>query len=186
MYDESKRVFVLDTSAFVAGFDPFLTSEDQYTVPLVREEILGESMLAVRFDAATHSGKLRIKTPTAEFLIEARTHANQVGDTAFLSETDQQILALALELKSQGCSPLVITDDYSMQNVTSQMNIEFASLATLGIRRRLQWIRYCPACHKRYLADDRNRTCETCGTKLKRKPLGKDTLDHRTQQYQKE
>jgi rRNA maturation endonuclease Nob1 len=171
---------VLDTSAFVAGFDPFLAGGEQYTVPLVKDEILGKSMPAVRFDAALHSGNVKVKVPHSEFLDKARAYATQVGDTSFLSETDHQVLALALELKSQGCSPLIVTDDYSMQNVANQMNIEFASLATFGIRRRLQWVRYCPACHKKYHADHKAKICEVCGTNLKRKPLRKDNLNHRT------
>ncbi|MDH5754641.1 MAG: ribonuclease VapC, partial [Candidatus Bathyarchaeota archaeon] len=87
-----------------------------------------------------------------------------------------QVLALALELKTHGYSPLIATDDYSIQNVANQMDIEFASLATFGIRFRLQWIRYCPACHKRYPADYKSRRCEVCGTELKRKPLRKKFL----------
>jgi UPF0271 protein len=175
---------ILDTSAFVAGFDPFMTGEEQYTVPLVKDEILGKSMPAVRFDAAVQNERVKVKIPVAEFSYKAKAYADQVGDTAFLSETDHQVLALALELKSQGRSPTIVTDDYSMQNVANQMNIEFASLATFGIRRRLQWVRYCPACHRRYPADHKAKTCEVCGTELKRKPLRKNTLSHRTQQEQ--
>jgi len=180
-----KRVLILDTSAFVAGFDPFMTGEEQYTVPLVKDEILGKSMPAVRFDAAIQNVRVKVKIPVAEFSDKAKAYADQVGDTAFLSKTDHQILALALELKSQGLSPIIVTDDYSMQNVANQMNIEFASLATFGIRRRLQWVRYCPACHRRYPADHKTKTCEVCGTELKRKPLKKDNLNHRTQQEQR-
>jgi UPF0271 protein len=184
-HGDCKRVLILDTSAFVAGFDPFLTEEDQYTVPLVKDEILGKSMPAVRFDAAMQNGRVKVKIPATEFSDKAKAYADQVGDTAFLSETDHQVLALALELKSQGYSPMIVTDDYSMQNVANQMNIEFASLATFGIRRRLQWVRYCPACHKKYPADHKAKMCEVCGTELKRKPLRKDTLNHRTQQEQR-
>jgi UPF0271 protein len=126
------------------------------------------------------NGKLRIRTPNDLFLSKVKTAATQVGDTLFLSETDLQLLALALELKTGGYSPLIITDDYSMQNVANQMGIEFASLATFGIRRRWQWIRYCPACHKQYPADSNIKKCQVCGTELKRKPQKKSSLrqDH--------
>jgi UPF0271 protein len=81
-----------------------------------------------------------------------------------------QILALALELKAAGYNPQVVTDDYSIQNVATQMGIEFASLATFGIRRLLEWIRYCPACHREYPANYSSTKCTACGTDLKRKP----------------
>lgn len=173
-----KKVTVLDTSAFIAGFDPFTIGEEHYTVPKVKEEIIGTSMSGVRFETAVESGKLKIKTPNETFLDKAKASATLVGDKFFLSETDLQVLALALELKTRGYSPSIVTDDYSIQNVANQMGIEFVSLATFGIRLRLQWIRYCPACHRRYPANFKSKTCEICGTQLKRKPLRKSSLTH--------
>ena len=172
-----KRVIVLDTSAFVAGFDPFSIGEEQYTVPAVKKEILGNSMILVRFETAIESGKLRVRTPKETFIDKAKASAALVGDAFFLSEADLQVLALALQLKTQGHSLLIATDDYSIQNVASQMGIKFASLATFGIRFRLQWIRYCPACHRRYPANYKSNKCKICGTELKRKPLRKKLLE---------
>jgi UPF0271 protein len=172
----SKKVAVLDTSAFIAGFDPFSLDGEEYTVPMVKEEIAESSMPEVRFETAVANGKLKVKAPSEEFLNSARTSATLVGDKFFLSETDLQLLALALQLKADGHSPLIVTDDYSIQNVADQMSIEFASLATLGIRLRLTWIRYCPACHKKYSADSKIKICEVCGTRLKRKPLKRSQL----------
>jgi UPF0271 protein len=127
-------------------------------------------MAWVRLKTAVESGKLRIRMPRSDFLVEVKASSKLVGDTFFLSEADFQVLALAFELKTRGYSPLIATDDYSIQNVANQMGIGFASLATFGIRFRLEWIRYCPACHRKYPADYGFKKCEVCGTKLKRKP----------------
>lgn len=164
----------MDTSAFVSGFDPFSISEEQYTVPAVKKEILGNSMIWVRFKTAVESGRLKVRVPKKIFIDKVKASAALVGDTFFLSQADLQILALALQLKTQNHSLLIATDDYSIQNVASQMGMEFASLATFGIRFRLNWIRYCPACHKRYPADYKSGRCEICGTELKRKPTKKE------------
>jgi UPF0271 protein len=161
---------VLDTSAFLAGFDPFSVSESQVTVPKVEEEIRGNSMTIVRFKTAVENGKIKIKAPSEDFWNRIKASANKVGDSFFLSETDLQILAVALELKAKGCTPQIVTDDYSIQNVATQNGIEFVSLATFGIRRLLEWVRYCPACHREYPADYNSTTCPVCGTALKRKP----------------
>jgi UPF0271 protein len=161
---------VLDTSAFLVGFDPFSISEDQATVPKVKDEMGTASMAWVRFKIAVENGKLKVKAPSEEFLNKVKASAITVGDSFFLSETDMQILALALELKAAGYNPQIVTDDYSIQNVATQMGIEFASLATFGIRRLLEWVRYCPACHREYPADYGSTSCAVCGTKLKRKP----------------
>lgn len=174
----SKRAIVIDTSALIAGFDPFSINEEQYTAPKVREEITEDTMSGVRFKTAIDNGKVKIKTPEKAFVEKAKVFASAVGNSFFLSETDLQVLALALELKTDGYSPLIATDDYSIQNVASEMNMEFAPLSTFGIRRRLQWIRYCPACHKKYPANYKSLRCQVCGTRVKRKPLTKNGVNH--------
>jgi UPF0271 protein len=166
-----KRLVVLDTSAFVAGFDSFSLGDEQFTVPKVEEEIRRNSMVKMRLEIAIESSKLKVKTPSHEYSTKAEEYANKVGDSFKLSETDKQLLALALELKDVGgYSPQIVTDDYSIQNVATQMGIEFLSLATLGIKRLLEWVRYCPACYKEYAADSKFKECLVCGTELKRKP----------------
>ena len=161
---------VLDTSAFLAGFDPFSVSEEEVTVPMVEDEIKAKSMSWVRFKTAVENGKLKIKMPSEEYANKVKASAKRVGDAFFLSETDLQVLALALELKAEGHTAQIVTDDYSIQNVATNIGIDFVSLATLGIRRLLEWVRYCPACHRQYPADYQSTTCSVCGTALKRKP----------------
>jgi UPF0271 protein len=161
---------VLDTSAFLVGFDPFSVSEEQATVPKVEEEIRSNSMSWVRYKTAVENGRVKVKAPSEEYWNKVEASAKSVGDAFFLSETDLQILALASELKAEGYSPQIVTDDYSIQNVATQLGIEFVSLATFGISRLLEWVRYCPACHRQYPADYKSTKCEVCGTDLKRKP----------------
>jgi UPF0271 protein len=136
----------------------------------VEEEIRTNSLTWVRFKAATENGKVTIKKPAQEAREKVDECAIQVGDSFFLSETDKQVLALALDLKSSGSTPQIVTDDYSIQNVAKRMGIEFTSLATFGIRRVLEWMRYCPACHREYAANCTSTECVVCGTALKRKP----------------
>lgn len=168
--DLRKRVMVLDTSAFLAGFNPFSLSEEQVTVPKVEEEIRKDSMVLVRFKTALESGKLTVKAPSEEFLRKVKASASKVGDSFKLSETDVQLLSLALELKAEGFTPQVVTDDYSIQNVATQLGMDFSALATFGIKRLLEWIRYCPACYREYPANCSTKECQVCGTELKRKP----------------
>jgi UPF0271 protein len=168
--NQCKGVFVLDTSAFLAGFDPFSVGTEQVTVSKVEEEILRNSMIKMRFETAVESGKVKVKTPTQKFSDSVKTFASKVGDSFKLSEADMQLLALALELKAEGYTPKIVTDDYSIQNVATQMGIGFLALTTFGIKRLLEWIRYCPACYREYSANCKNKECQICGTELKRKP----------------
>jgi len=166
----------LDTSAFIAGFDPLSIAETQYSVPAVKKELASNSMPCTRFNAAVENRKLMVRTPRNSFLQEAREASRRVGDVRYLSEADLQVLALALELKRAGLNPSIVTDDYSIQNVANQIGVNFTSLMTYGIRFRFNWILYCPACYRKYPSDYKFKSCEVCGTKLKRKPLRKTPL----------
>jgi len=171
-----RRVIVLDTSAFIAGFDPLAVPEKQYTVPEVKKELIAGSMPWMRFNAAIENRKLTIRNPKSSVLQEILEASRKVGDMRYLSEADLQVLALALELKGRGLSPLIITDDYSIQNVANKIDVEFTSLLTFGIKFRFKWILYCPACYRKYPPDYKFNICEVCGTTLKRKPKKKTRL----------
>ena len=174
---EKKTVIVIDTSAFIAGLDPHSVSIEQYSVPTVRSELLEGSMPRVRFNAAVDSGKLKLMEPNPDFLAKVIEISKSVGDVLYLSEVDLQVLALALQLKSSDYDPMVVTDDYSIQNVANRMSTRFVSLINFGIRYQFQWILYCPACHRKYPSDHQLKKCQVCGTELKRKPLRKIPLE---------
>ena len=171
-----KRIVVLDTCAFIAGFDPFSVDEEQYSVPMVKNELFSNSLAWVRFNTAVESGKVTVRTPTASFLDRIKEVSKTVGDVLFLSDVDMQVLALALELKNTGYNSIIVTDDYSIQNVANQIGVKFTPLMTFGIRFRLHWILYCPACHRKYPSDCKLKVCEVCGIQLKRRPLRKTPL----------
>jgi UPF0271 protein len=172
----NRRAIVLDTSAFIAGFDPLAVPDRQYTVPEVRRELAAGSMPWMRFNAAIENRKLMVRKPEDSYLQEILEASRKVGDVRYLSEADLQVLALALELKSRGLSPLIVTDDYSIQNVANKIDVEFSSLMTFGIKFRFKWIIYCPACYHKYPPDYKYKICEVCGTELKRKPKKKTRL----------
>jgi UPF0271 protein len=165
------RSIVLDTSAFIAGFDPSVTSEDAYSVPEVETELLEGSLPKIRFNASIESGKLKVIKPSPKYINLVKTVSSEVGDIIFLSEADISLLALAVQLKENSQNPVIVTDDYSIQNVAERLGLEFASLTNIGIRYQLHWILYCPACGKKYPPNQKIIVCENCGTQLKRIPL---------------
>jgi endoribonuclease Nob1 len=124
----------------------------------------------LRFDMAVENGKLKLRAPEQKSIEQIKACATSVGDAFYLSQTDIDVLALALEAKTAGDSPLIVTDDYSIQNVATKLGLNYVSLATFGIKKLLTWIRYCPACHRKYPANGKAKVCVVCGTELKRKP----------------
>jgi len=166
----SRRILVLDTSAFIAGFNPSAVDCDTYSVPMVEHELSKDDLLKLRFQAAVDSRKLRVLQPEARYLKTVEEASKEMGDVRYLSAADLQVIALAAQLKDEGHSPTIITDDYSIQNVATKISMNFAPLATFGIRLQLQWQLYCPGCRRKYPSDYKHKDCEVCGTRLKRKP----------------
>jgi UPF0271 protein len=150
--------------------------DKQYTVPEVKKELIAGSMPWVRFNAAIENGKLTVRSPKSSVFQDILEASRKVGDMRYLSEADLQVLALALELKGRDLSPVIVTDDYSIQNVANKIDVEFMSLMTFGIKFRFKWILYCPACYRKYPSDYKFKSCEVCGTELKRKPKKKTRL----------
>lgn len=169
-------MLVLDTSAFIAGFEPLSVEAVQYSVPEVKNELATHSLPLTRFNAAVENGILKVRLPKHEYVLKILKSSKTAGDLHVLSIADRQVLALALELKEAGFNPSVITDDYSMQNVANLLKVDFAPLLTFGIRYRFLWKLYCPACYRKYPSDYNSKHCEVCGTKLKRKPKKKTPI----------
>lgn len=171
------KVLVLDTSALIMGLDPLGLEFETFSVPEVTDEMRQQTSSFYRLTVSISSGKLQIRIPTSTSMSEVVEKAKKLGDRISLSPADISVLALALDLHKDGKTPIVVSDDYAVQNVAEGIGLSYQSLATLGIRQRFDWIRYCPACFRRYLAE--TRVCTVCGTALKRKPLKKRSVKMR-------
>jgi UPF0271 protein len=119
--------------------------------------------------------KVIIRTPREESLNYIISISLKTGDSAKLSHTDLNLTALGWELNND-YNVIIVSDDYSIQNICAELGVVFKSLRERGIRKRIKWIKYCPACFREELNTDVIR-CEVCGTALKFKPdrrAGKD------------
>jgi UPF0271 protein len=161
------------------GLDPLGLEFDSYSVPEVAEELRQQTGPSYRLTVSSSSGKMKIKPPTSASLTEIVSRATMLGDKVVLSKTDTSILALALDLSKEGLVPVIVSDDYAVQNVAESLSLAYQSLATYGIRQKFNWVFYCPACYRRYPTGD-TEVCLVCGTKLKRKPLTKEAAKQRS------
>ncbi|MEM2904942.1 MAG: hypothetical protein QW587_04300 [Candidatus Bathyarchaeia archaeon] len=164
-----RRVLVLDTSAFIMGYNPLSSDEEQYSTPTVKEELRPGETPRLRFEVAESLGKLRSISPPAEHLAELEATGRYTQTSGELSRADREVVALALKLRGKGLDPLLVTDDYDLQNVAEAVGIRYTSLANLGIRYRYDWVLACPGCRRVYPATERSATCRICGAALKRR-----------------
>ncbi|GAB3017348.1 NOB1 family endonuclease [Natronobiforma cellulositropha] len=147
---------VLDSSAFIHDFH---TTEQMATIPLVREELEGESVY--RYDAMEGSG-MHIHIPNDDTTETVRRAARESGDLEVLSETDIRLVATAFELDGT-----LVTDDYAMQNVAEKLHVSVEVIAREGISEQRSWVFKCRGCGREF--DDHRDRCPICGSELSRK-----------------
>jgi UPF0271 protein len=175
-----KEVLVLDTTAFIMGFNPSSVTAQTFSVPAVMQELSSRSFASLRSDASVETGKLIVRAPTDKSLETVRNVSSELGEKFVLSDADLQVLALAIDLRTEGKNPTIVSDDYAVQNVAEHLVLNYVSLATFGISQRFNWTLYCPACYRKYPQDRSRRTCEVCGTELRRRVSKKSLIRKRS------
>jgi UPF0271 protein len=148
---------------------------EHFMTPRVEAELQGKKTKSV-MDLSVATGYLKIRSPREEFVNIVKSNAGSSGDISVLSQTDLEVVALALELKSEGADPTVVSDDYSLQNLCTMMKINFKPMATKGISEEFWWFLYCPACGATYKHSLRSNVCQVCGHQLKRKVYSKKRI----------
>jgi UPF0271 protein len=169
-------IFVIDTSAVIHRIHFAAENIQLATTPLLEEEMHKKGLKDL-IDLLISTKKLKIIEPTTASLQRIRKVAAQLGDLKTLSEQDQHLLALALDLRERSFHPIVVTDDYSIQNVAKELDLEIKSMTQRGIREVIQWETYCNACGHKDPSLTKGDPCPVCASPLKRRAIRKKTVD---------
>ncbi len=156
----SKRrtdVYVLDTSAIYNATD-YPADRMLYSTPQVLKE-LRRVYRTERAELFVQS-RLRIAEPDRESVQWIREKAQETGDIARLSPTDIEVLSLAREMGA-----ILVTEDYSMQNIAEAAGIEFRSLYLPPIKDYVEWELRCVSCGA-ISKEKAAKECRICGGKL--------------------
>ena len=162
----SKKVYILDSSGIIGGF--LSQKFPNYTTSKVIMEIK-DLKSQIFLQNAIDQNNITIKEPEIRDLHVVEKVITKSGDLLRLSDVDIGIIALALTLKKQENDPILVTDDYSIQNVLKIMEIPFKSVLTPGIEDVVGWIKFCKGCKKIYPSDYPGTDCEICGSPIYRK-----------------
>lgn len=127
-------VKVLDAGAMINS-DSVEEDEDIYTTPSVINELkdLKSSSLA---DVAILQSNMKTLNPKKKHLEKVEEKAKDVGSLSHLSDTDLEVLALALEKKGK-----IVTDDYTVQNLAAHLNLEYQGVMRGEIEKKRQFKR---------------------------------------------
>ncbi|HKZ48733.1 MAG TPA: PIN domain-containing protein [Thermoplasmata archaeon] len=146
--------YALDASAILTGrqFAGELVSTPRITGEVRRKGLTSaeESFLE----------RVRVFAPSPEAAVRVAAVARSTGDDARLSPADAELLALALE---RGC--VLVTDDYSIQNVATVLGVRYEPVLELGIREVRRWHRRCTGCGRYF--DEPVAECPVCGSAVK-------------------
>ncbi len=174
--NEKEPISILDTNIFLTGIDFNLFKGTIYTTPKIISEINVDKYknrnrnIFTKIQAAIVSKKLFIKHPFEEYIQKVEEHYKITGDYKALSIADKEVIALSLELmETNDGSVKLYTNDYSMENLCSELDIPFSPIHKKGIKSRIIWEVYCPFCKDIRKSEDLYRNCGTCGQKLKRR-----------------
>ena len=149
--------FVLDATAIRSGI-MISGQHEWFCPPLVMGEVRkGKTGRNVEL---LEGISLTVLSPQAESVEKVREAAESTGDIYRLSETDIDVLALALELNA-----IILTDDYSIQNLARILDIKYQEGAESGIQEIFEWNYKCTGCSRTY--ENEPPECPVCGSDIK-------------------
>jgi len=146
---------VLDASIFFSEVNP---DGELYTTPSVCDE-LRDIRSKGNFEKLSAAG-LRVVSPGSVSRERVRKAAVTTRDSGVISDTDCELLALALDLEAT-----LYTDDFAIQNVATVLGVQTHPI-TQRKAKRIFWKYRCTGCGNYY---DHDGECPVCGAAIKRK-----------------
>ncbi|MFH0815552.1 MAG: nucleic acid-binding protein [Methanobacteriota archaeon] len=148
--------YVLDSSALLSG-KPTPPICDCIVSPSVVAEVR-KGRAGRNLDFLLEAG-LEVREPSAERVSAVHAAAIKTGDSLRVSPADVEALALAFET-----GWTLLTDDYSMQNLATVMNVQFQAVSQRGISQVWGWVRRCRGCRKEW--PEGVAECPDCGSEI--------------------
>ena len=146
---------ILDASVF---FSECLVEGEMFTTPSVCDE-LRDIRSKGKFEKLCAEG-LRVMSPGPDSTKKVTAAAKKTRDAGVISDTDCELLALALETGA-----VLYTDDFAIQNVASILDIQTHPILQRKAKR-IHWKYRCTGCGRYF---DHDGECLICGSAIKRK-----------------
>jgi len=166
MIDNNKtKIFILDTSVILSGKPISFDKNCMITSDGVTKELKPGGRDYNSFQFLIEKG-LKVQIPSKESIDKINKTIEKTGDINRLSKTDIEILALSLDVnKEYGKIAIIVTDDYSIQNVANYLKISFQTINQAGITKRFIWNYRCRGCGKKF--KENIKICPICGAETK-------------------
>ena len=159
------KKIILDTSAFLSGFD--LTKNNQYVTTTEVYSELKNEITRLSAGIAVEEGWLKIIHPSKQNMKAIEIKVMETGEQHSLSNADKSILAAALEEKENGADIEIVTDDYGIQNVAKQLSLNYTPILEKGIKKQINWHFVCRGCGSTF--EKNILICNECGNPVKKR-----------------
>jgi UPF0271 protein len=176
MVGSQETIIIVDTSALM-GQSQFAAYDVLFaTTPIILKEMIQRGLKGL-VTLLEETDKLRVLMPSQDSQEKVFATAKELGDLSVLSNADKQLLALALDFTQQAYHVILLSDDYSMQNVAKRLGIDFRPSNQVGIREIITWETYCSACKGTFSDFKKGEPCPVCGTVLTRRATKKHQIN---------
>jgi endoribonuclease Nob1 len=146
---------ILDSSVF---FSECPITGDMYTTPSVCDELI-DIRSKGKFEKFSAEGLL-VVFPSEKSRESVTIAAKKTRDTCVISQTDCDLLALALDLGA-----VLYTDDFAIHNVACVLGVQTIPINQRKAKR-IHWKYRCSGCGRYF---DHDGECLICGSIIKRK-----------------
>ncbi len=158
------KVFIIDTSAVLSGKPINIENAKLVTTSLVQNELKPGGKDYKIFQFLKEKG-LIVMAPSNESIETINKTSNNTGDKNRLSDADKEILALALDINKDKKEAIILTDDYSIQNIANVLKIKYQNISQPGITKKFKWTYQCSGCCKKF--KENINICPICGASIK-------------------
>ena len=166
--------YIIDTSAILSGKPLNFDCNSMITTDKISQELNPGGKDFFSFQLLIEKG-LKIMKPSKKSLQFIDDNIKKFGEEKRLSSADKELIALAYEIKEEGkYIPYIVTDDYSIQNISNQLKINIQSVNQRGITKRFKWARRCRGCGK-HIKEDVD-VCPICGSSIKNVVTNKKSI----------
>lgn len=160
-----KKIFVVDTSAVLSGRILNIGDAEIVTSLKISKELKPGGRDYRNFQYLKEKG-LKIIQPEEEIVKKVVKTCKKYGEKERLSDADIELLAISYQLQNEDYKPVILTDDFSIQNIAEILKIEYQNINQRKIKEKFKWETRCQGCGKKF--KDNINICPICGAKTKK------------------
>ena len=166
-----KKIFVLDSSVFLDGFNPTNLEEITFIIPKAVLDEIKDLKSKTRLDNYLAAKKIIVEWPEKETRKRVKEIATKLGDLAFLSEADIDVISVALSHKLKNINVVILSNDYTIANVSKKLGIKVETYTKQGIKKIKKSVLYCTSCRRSFYTSrfTEIKICPVCGGHLIRR-----------------